>query len=338
MSTSAVLAASALLLGGTAGRATENGQTHVDLGYLALMGGFTPPLGEIYFRADTNVVLSNRLNDRNGNPVKVNLGPYGQAPVKFQANTVAEVLSFAYVPDYVVPWLNARIGISAYTYYAGARAEGQETILGHVAGSGETRSGLGDTTVIPVFLHWDLPSAYLHVNLSPAEFSAPSGDYDRSDPLGASTGLNYFSYRPAVVVTYLNPQGLELDLNTNLAFNGTNGATHYTSGDEFSVTFAALQHFSPALALGLEGYYYKQFTGDRLDGVEVNSIAPTSAFAPFDPLNQGPGNKGQVFAIGPAVSYNVTSTIAADIRYQHEVFSDNRRQGEVLWGKMSASF
>jgi hypothetical protein len=334
----AVLAALVFALGVPAAEATENGQTHVDLGYLGILGGITPPLGEVYLRADTNVVWSGTLNDRNGNPVKVNLGPYGQAPVKYQGNSVAEVLSFAYVPDYVIPILNARIGISAYTYYAGARAEGQERIFGEVSGSGESRSGLGDTTVIPFFLHWDLPNSDLHVNVSPAEFTASTGDYDKSDPLGASIGLNYFSYRPAVVVTYLNRRGLELDLNTNVSINQTNGATHYRSGDEFSITYAALQHFSPALAAGVEGYYYKQFTGDQLNGVEVNTVRPTSAFAVFDPLNQGPGNKGQVFAIGPAVTYNFTPTIATDIRFQHEFFSDNRRQGEVLWAKLSGSF
>ncbi len=334
----ALLAATAILGLGTAARATEFGQTHVDLGYLGILGGFSPPVGQVYLRADTNVVFSNTLNDRNGNPLKANLGPLGQYPVKYLGNTVAEVLSFAYVPDYVLPFLNARVGTAAYTYYGGGRAEAQETIFGRVSGSGETVTGLGDTTFIPFFISFEAPGAYLHVNLSPAEFTAPTGQYDRNDPIGANVGQNYFSYRPAVVVTYLNPHGLELDANTNLSFNGINGATHYKSGDEFSVTFAAIQHFSPALGLGFEGYYYKQFTGDRQNGVEVNTVRPLSAFVPFDPLNQGPGNKGQVFAIGPAMTYNFTPTVATDIRYQHEVFSDNRRQGEVLWGKVSASF
>lgn len=334
----ALLAGSALLATANGAAATEDGLTHVDLGYLAILGGFAPPTGQPYLRADTNVVLSSRSNDRNGDPVKLDLGTLGRSRVKVLANTSAEVLSFAYVPDVVLPILDARVGVAAYTFYAGARAEAQTRILGRVSGSGETVSGLGDTTFIPIFLNFDLPKAYLHVNLSPAEFTAPTGRYDRTDPIGANIGLNYISYRPAIVATYLDPRGHELDLNASLSFNGTNGATHYTSGDEFGMTFAALQHVSPGLAVGVEGYYYRQFTGDRLDGVEVNTVRPASAFVPFDPLNQGPGNKGQVFAIGPAVTYNPTPRVATDLRVQHEVFSDNRRQGDVLWAKVSASF
>ena len=336
--TTALLGISALLAAGTGARATEYGLTHVDLGYLGILGGFAPPAGQPYLRADTNVVFSSRLNDRDGNPVRADLGPLGSHAVRFLGNTTAEVLSFAYVPDYVVPVLNARIGTAAYTFYAGARAEAQDSVLGRVSGSGESVSGLGDTTFIPFFLNVAVPGTFLHVNLSPAEFTAPTGRYDPHDPIGANIGLNYASYRPAIVATYLDPQGLELDLNAGLSFNGTNGATHYRSGDEFGMTFAALQHLSPAVAAGIEGYYYRQFTGDRLDGVVVNTVRPASAFVPFDPLNQGPGNEGQVFAIGPALTYTIAPTIATDLRFQHEVFSDNRRQGEVLWGKVSASF
>ena len=318
--------------------ATEFGQSHVDLGYVGILGGFAPPVGQLYLRADTNLVLSDRFNDRNGHPISANLGALGQYPIKFRSNTTAEVLSFAYVPDVVLPVLDARIGFAAYTYYAGARAEAQDRVAGRVSGSGETVSGLGDSTFIPIFINVAIPSTFLHVNLSPAEFTVPTGAYDRSDPIGANVGLNYVSYRPAVVTTYLDPQGLEIDLNTSLSFNRANGATHYKSGDEFGATFAVLQHVSQAFALGLEGYYYKQFTGDRRDGVEVNTLGPDSPFTPFDPLNQGPGNKGEVFAIGPAMAFSVTPTIATDIRVQHEVFSENRRQGDVLWGKVSASF
>ena len=318
--------------------ATEFGQSHVDLGYVGILGGFAPPVGQLYLRADTNLVLSDRFNDRNGHPISANLGALGLYPIKFRSNTTAEVLSFAYVPDVVLPVLDARIGFAAYTYCAGARAEAQDRVAGRVSGSGETVSGLGDSTFIPIFINVAIPSTYLHVNVSPAEFTAPTGAYDRFDPIGASVGLGYFSYRPAVVTTYLDPQGLEIDLNTSLSFNRANGATHYKSGNEFGATFAVLQHVSQAFALGLEGYYYKQFTGDRRDGVEVNTVRPDGPFTAFDSLNQGPGNKGEVFAIGPAVAFNVTPTIATDIRFQHEIFSVNRRQGDVLWGKVSASF
>lgn len=335
----ALLSAAALLALGATASATENGITHVDLGYFAILGGLGTPPGEFFASLDYNQIFSSRFNDRNGNPVKVNLGPLGQYPVKFLANTSAGVLNVAYEFPTALPFLaDAHIGTAAYFIGAGARAEAQDSILGRVAGSGETIGGFGDATFIPFFLQFNLPGTFTHVLVSPVEFTAPTGSYNRNDPIGANVGTNYFSYRPAIVTTYLNPQGLELDLNINGSFNSTNEATHYRSGDEFSFTYAAIQHFSPRFGAGLEGYYYKQFTGDTLNGVEVNTVRPASPLVPFDPTNQGPGNKGQVFAIGPAFTYNYSPVVGANVRYQHEVFSDNRRQGEVLWAKVFAAF
>ena len=335
----ALLATAALAALGGAARATENGATHVDLGYFAILGGFGTPPGELFASLDYNQIFASRFNDRNGNPIKVNLGPLGQYPIKFLGNVSAGVLNVAYEFPTVLPFFtDAHIGTAFYINGVGARAEAQDSILGRVAGSGETIGGFGDATFIPFFLQFNLPSAFLHVLLSPVEFTAPTGSYKVNDPIGANVGTNFFSYRPAIVTTYLNPQGLELDLNVNASFNSTNDATHYKSGDEFSFTYAAIQHFSPKFGAGLEGYYYKQFTGDKLNGVEVNTVRPVSAFVPFDPTNQGPGNKGQVFAIGPAFTYNFAPTAGVNFRYQHEVFSDNRRQGEVLWAKVFAAF
>ena len=333
--TTSLMAAAGCVVTMGAAHATEGGQTHIDLAYIDVLSGITLPEG-LYFRDDVNYNFSDRLNDQSGNRVKINAGLLGTSPLKFYSSNVADVFSLIYSSNINV--LGARMGAGIYGFYAGSRAEGQSTFFGHTTGSGEDRRGFGDTTVVPVFLQWAIPSQNLYVILSPVEFTAPTGQYNRNDPIGNNIGLNYWSYRPALELTYLNKTGQEVSLNTNFSLNSENTATSYRSGDEFSVTYVVQQHFSPALAAGIEGYFYDQVTDDTQNGVVVNTVRSTNPFVPFDPQNQGPGNRGEVFGIGPTATYNPLPQIATNFHWVHEVFSYNRKQGEAFWLRAAYHF
>ncbi|WP_428378070.1 SphA family protein [Lichenicoccus sp.] len=326
----AVGAAAMLMSASGIAQATENDQTHVDLAFIDNLGGYPLPSG-FYLRGDVNYIYSDQLNDRNGNPVTVNAGILGKYPLKYYQSTTAEVLTALYVPPFKIPVINATVGTGFYLPYASSRAEAQDTIFGQTSGSGETRRGFGDMTVVPIFLQAAIPHTDLYVTLSPLEFTAPTGQYNPNDAIGNSIGTNYWSYRPAVVVTYLNRWGQEATINYNMSFNSQNDATKYKSGDELSFTYLLQQHFSPTFAIGAEGYFYDQFTNDTQNGVVVNTVRSPDPLVPFDPLNEGPGNRGQVFAIGPAVNYAPTQRFVFNFHYEHEVFAYDRREGEVFW-------
>ncbi|WP_199679311.1 transporter [Nitrosovibrio sp. Nv6] len=72
-------------------------------------------------------------------------------------------------------------------------------------------------------------------------------------------------------------------------------------------------------ALGLSGYYLKQTTNDKLDG---EAISPT--LGPWSP-----GRKGEVFAIGPGVSYNSPTGTMFIAQWQHEMHVENRFLGYI---------
>ena len=169
-------------------------------------------------------------------------------------------------------------------------------------------------------------------------FTAPTGQYNRNDPIGNSIGQNYWSYRPALLVTYLNRYGQEISINYNMSFNSQNDATHYKSGNELSFTYLLQQHLSRSLAIGAEGYFYDQFTNDTQNGVVVNTVRSPNPLVPFDPLNEGPGDRGQAFAIGPAINYAPTAHTQLNFHYEHEVFAYDRRQGEVFWLRGTLQF
>jgi hypothetical protein len=317
--------------------ATEFGQTHIDLAFQDQLTGVPLPPG-FYVRDDVQYVYSNEYDDRNGNPATVNTGVFGKLPLKFYQSSVADVITLAYKSPYTIPVINASVGTAAYVAYAGSRAEAQYTLFGTPTNSGQDRRGLDDFTIVPAFLQWAVPDTDTFFTLSPFEFTAPTGQYNHNDAVGNNIGLNYWSYRPALEFTYLNNNGQEADINYNMSFNSQNNATKYKSGDELSFTYVLEQHFSRPLAVGVEGYFYTQFTNDTQNGVVVNTVPSTSILQPFDPLNAGPGDRGQTFAIGPVVNYQPTAGLVFNLHYEHEVYAINRPRHEVVWARVGFKF
>jgi hypothetical protein len=313
--------------------ATEQGNSHADLGYIDTLAGLPLQPG-LYFRDDYTMIISGRLNDRDGNKVNLNLGPLGKFGAKFRSTVEANIFAGAYVPDYHLPFLNASLGMAFYQYLANSRA-GVTTAIGVPEARGAEKLGFGDITIVPIFLQFDVPGSDLHFIFSPLEFSAPNGRYSKGDPIGNNLGLNYWSYRPALEMTYLNKTGQELSLNLGSSINSQNPATHYKSGAELYFTYAMQQYLSPQFAFGVGGYYYKQVTNDTQNGVVVNTN--TNVF-PFDPLNGGPGNRGEAFAIGPIISWNYSQDLSFQGHWDHDLFTYNRAQRDQFYVRAAFRF
>ena len=152
----------------------------------------------------------------------------------------------------------------------------------------------------------------LHWNLN-AGLNVPAGDWE----LGrlANLGFNRWALDVGVAATWLNEKiGLELTAAPGITFNDENPDTNYRTGTEFHVEFAAMQFFTPKLALGVSGYYYKQVTGDSGLGARLG------------------GFKGRVPAIGPDLIYNFNVhgvPVTANARWMHEFNVQRRLKGDV---------
>ena len=332
-SIAAAILSSTLVGWGTGASATENGQSHADLGYIDTLAGL-PLAPGFYVRDDVNFQVSGRLNNGNGNQVNLNLGPRGQVGTQFRNTVEADILSVAYVPDYKIPYINATVGAAMYEFYANSNA-GLTSFIGVPQARGSSVAGFGDITVVPVFLGFDVPGTDFHFVFSPLEFTAPIGRYSPSQPIGNNPGLNYWSYRPALEMTYLNKTGQEFDINMSTSINSQNQKTHYKSGDEFYFTWAAQQYLSPQFAVGIGGYYYKQVGDDTRNG---QVVATNTSAATFDTLGSGPGNKGETFAIGPIISYNFSHDIVFQAHWDHEVFAYNRAQRDQVYARAAIKF
>lgn len=170
-------------------------------------------------------------------------------------------------------------------------------------------SAFGD----PVFgasLGWHSPKVHYSVGML---VNVPVGQWEFGNPV--SIGFHRWAVDTTGAVTYLDPaSGLELSAATGVTFNVKNHDTDYKTGTELHFEAAAMKHLSHTASLGIDGYAYKQISGDSGSGAKLG---------PF---------KGQVFAIGPALdfAFKVGKTpVITNVRYFHEFGVENRMKGDA---------
>ncbi|MEP1469394.1 MAG: transporter [Halieaceae bacterium] len=176
----------------------------------------------------------------------------------------------------------------------------------------DSASGLGDIALIPLALYWQNDNYYwslLHLIV------APTGDYDIDNPINAS--LNYWSFDTNVAFTYLNPEtGKDLSFNLGYIYNTENDDTDYQTGQELHLDFAFNQFFSDTFALGLQGFYLKQFTGDSGDGAVLGDF------------------KAEAAGIGPAALWSTNigdQNVTFIAKWLHEFHAENRVEGDHIF-------
>jgi hypothetical protein len=93
--------------------------------------------------------------------------------------------------------------------------------------------------------------------------------------------------------------------------NYTDPATNYRSGQEFLWEYDGIHNLTKKLAVGVDGYFYRQVGDDFQNGLDV-------------------GNRGRAFAIGPEFRYHM-GQVAGILKYQKEMAVENRPRGNALW-------
>jgi hypothetical protein len=199
-----------------------------------------------------------------------------------------------------------------------------------MANGGRTVTDIGDIIVSPFILAWHTEEWHWAAAL---DVYLPTGKYDKNDPRG-SIGTNYYSYEPIFAFTYLNKQGWEASAklmynikskNTDANFLGTNGS--YQSGDEFHMDYLVGKHFGP-WGIGAAGYYLKQTQDDKFNGAVVPALAGVWAS----------GKRGEVFSIGPSVTYTTAKGMMLSGTWNHETYAENRFKGDKFWFKLVMPF
>ncbi len=196
----------------------------------------------------------------------------------------------------VVPVVRQDLTVNATLDFGGVVIGGSEN---------DKVTAFGDP-LLTAILGWSEGNWHTTLNML---LNIPVGDYDEGQL--ANAGFNRWAFDATAAFTYLNPKtGVELTAAPGVTFNDKNRDTDYRSGDEFHLEFAAMQHLSEKYAIGINGYYYNQITGD--------SGSATDDF------------KGRVNALGPALNFNFSLgnlPVFGKAKYLREFDAKNRMEG-----------
>lgn len=173
-------------------------------------------------------------------------------------------------------------------------------------------SGLGDIALIPLALYWSAGS--YHWSFSQF-IVTPTGSYDEADDI--NTSLNYWSFDPNFALTYLNEQaGKDLSFNLGYIYNTENDKTDYQSGQEVHLDVVLNQFLSDSFAIGLQGFYLKQITGDDGDGAILGDF------------------KAEAAGVGPALLWSRNfgkQNVTFIAKWLHEFHARKRLEGDHIY-------
>jgi hypothetical protein len=276
-------------------------------------GKYTPGLiYQQYFQ----IQHFNSINGTDGNPVPVIKGTDFTALVSLN--------QFIYVSPYHV--LGGVLGGMAILPLVDLNAAfATDSIVRLKANRG---MGVGDITWGPFIAFPPVIRGGRPVFAQRIEFDvvSPTGGYDTSKDINPSSG--FWSVNPYWAVTVLPTPKTELSARFNYLHNFSNGhpassaplptGTTTQAGDAGWVNFTASYEVLPKLNVGLNGYYFKQFTDNQVDGVAQKGTEAES-------ISMGPGatymfnqsNIGFLNVYLPVVKKNTASGFNVILRYIH---------------------
>jgi hypothetical protein len=199
-----------------------------------------------------------------------------------------------------------QIGAAVPVGYVDVKA-GIDTSLGSRNVS-DHDTDIGDS-MTSAALYWQ--SGNFHFKLAQSLF-LPTGGYSAGNL--ANVGRNYWGFGTSLAATWLNAAtGTEVSVIPGIMLNTKNTATDYQSGNEFYFDYTLNQFLAKNLAVGFQGYYYRQVSDDSGSGAKLG------------------GFQGSSFGIGPALLWmpgfgnGKLSLIAKwlrDLDYTHRMHGD----------------
>lgn len=182
----------------------------------------------------------------------------------------------------------------------------------------DDRTSLGDLTLATNF-YWD----WAEWNLLWANYLVvPVGRYEVDDL--ANTGLNIWTFETDIAITYFNEtSGRDYSVVVGYGYNTENDDTNYKTGDEVHVNFVLNQFLSASFAIGINGFYFRQLSGDSGEGARLGSF------------------KGEASGIGPAVYWNrefFGRDVFFTFKWLRKFDVENRLEGDHVFASFAFSF
>jgi len=144
------------------------------------------------------------------------------------------------------------------------------------------------------------------------EVFTPGFSYKKTDLV--NIGQHNYATAPSAAFSYMPHHGrTEVSSKFQYIVNHTNNATNYRSGNEFVWEYDAMRNVTKDMAIGGNGYFYKQTTNDVQNG---------SVFLD--------GNPGRNVAFGPEIRYHFRH-YSMILKYEKDFLAQNRTVGNTFW-------
>ena len=234
----------------------------------------------------------------------------------------SDVLVFGAIYTFEPKVLGAYFSVGAYLPYMWMEVSADFSTPGVSRSRTDSTNGVSDITLIPAMLAWKSGSWQYNAL---AQVYAPTGSFEVGRL--ANLGLNYWTFDPAIGVTYNNEKsGFSFSVLSGITINTENEDTNYKSGSVLHVEASVQQHFKHGdglLGIGANGFIYEQITDDSGAGAQLGAF------------------RGRTGGIGPVVSYIRPvgkTTLVLELRWLPELYAKRRLQGDYLWFKGALDF
>jgi hypothetical protein len=180
----------------------------------------------------------------------------------------------------------------------------------HVEPGKYDKLGLGNVLLVPLGVTYNKRNWHWFYQ---GDFFLPGTPYDRTAVL--NIGQHNLAAGPTGAFTYLaNKARGEASSKADYIVNFKDGVTNYRSGNELTWEFTAMKAVTRKASIGLNGYLYKQTTGDQLNGAPVAG-----------------GNRGRDLAIGPQARIFFGTHSAFAFKYYRDTLVENKPRGNAFW-------
>jgi anthranilate 1,2-dioxygenase (deaminating, decarboxylating) large subunit len=274
----------------------------VNLGFTSFLDGGPPAGPGLYFQQYFQYYTTDKFKDANGNNLPLP-GP--------DLNAYISLSQFIYQSNQVL-FLGGKWGIDVIVPVVGFD-------LSYVTPGPfpeANGAGIGDLLIGP-YLQWDpIMGSQGPIFMHRIELQAtfPTGRYDHNKAL--NPGSNSYTFNPYWAATLFFTPKWTISTRFHYLWCSENDdpnspARTTQAGQAIHLNYASEYEVIPKmLRLGVNGYYLKQITDAQADGVDV------------------PGQKEQVFAIGPGMLFSFSQNDHLFFNAYFEMAAENRTEGQ----------
>jgi len=268
--------------------ASENGASVYPAGVETAFPGVMPGPGASLFAEFNNFYQANSLVNSKGQSEipGFHLGVSALA-VAFEHNWGMHLLGGTLVSSAAQPYLYETVNLSF----------GQSS-----------KAGFSNAILEPAALAYDRGVWHWYYGMV---VFAPAFGYNKNDLV--NIGQHNFAYAPTGAITYLPGHNTEISSRMQYIINRKDTATGYRSGHEFVADYDVMRNVAKKVAIGVNGFFYKQTTNDLQDGISIPG-----------------GNRGRDLAIGPQIRFHF-GKVPLIAKYTRDTLAQNRAVGNSFW-------